>query len=910
MALPISLLSRTGLPRRCSLAALAISAFLLAAEARAVLLAGSNGNTSAPADDPGFADVGTSSTGGASVTYLGNGWCITANHVTLSNSFTHLAVNGIPFQFTQTVHSPFGSADLVLFQINGDPGLAAPLIATSTPAAGSTVTMIGNGASAGSQQYWNVTAPATGTWSWSPTSAGPVTNPIPANTYWTTGAVPAGTYQASGYSLGSPTIRWGQNLITRTSITDGNTQYFYTTFNDPSYSPGQSTLSSEAQAVNGDSGGAVFFKSGANWQLAGIMFAQGGFPGQEQPSPSSPYTQGVFGDITAIADLSVYRNTIESVITPMSWTGQSSSTWDTTSTSWASWNPITKVVAASNSGGTYYAATFGDKNPLTNATVANANISIQAAGVAPPSVVFNNSTAVSYSFSNAGGGTTGIADSASGPTSVIKNGNGTVTLLSANSFTGPVYLNAGRLNIRNSAALGASSGVTVASGASLELQSSSSTVTIGSTIPLTIFGAGLAANPTGALNNVAGNNTYGGNVIIGAGGATINSATSGQTLTIGGSVNLGTSALTISGAGNASIAGALWGNGSLVKSGNGILFLSGANTYTGDTTVTGGTVITGSLGGSTGAVTVSATSSGTSTLLLGPNQSQTASSLSGSVANGGSAIVSIGSQDTFAVNQSTNTVFAGAIQNSGNFVKLGAGTLEIDGAPTWYNNSSIQVSGGTLKFNVTSGSTGVGSGVTAMVVSSGGSLQLAGSVSALATASNQVNITNDSQAAAGGINVTGTNQRAGAINGAGNTVIAAGSDFTANSVIQNSLVIGGSAGNPGKLTIQASSQSGAPLGNDGASTFDVDTSPLASLGAALSNNSLAALNVDGASLIAAPGGQPLTIAAAGISSPLAGSPSPAGVLQTPEPSSLLLAALGVATYVAFRRHRANRRILS
>ena len=49
--------------------------------ARAVIIDSGDGtgNTSAPADDPGWAHVGNR--GGLTAIYLGNGWVLTANHV-------------------------------------------------------------------------------------------------------------------------------------------------------------------------------------------------------------------------------------------------------------------------------------------------------------------------------------------------------------------------------------------------------------------------------------------------------------------------------------------------------------------------------------------------------------------------------------------------------------------------------------------------------------------------------------------------------------------------------------------------------------------------------------------------------------------------------------------------------------
>jgi autotransporter-associated beta strand protein len=889
---------------------IAAAALLIdAAPVFAVLIPGSSGNTSAPPDDPGFANITASPTTGASVTYLGNGWCITAGHVTVGTTmFSNVTINGKPFQVTQVVSSPFGSADLKMFQISGDPGLAPLSVASTDPGAGTQVTMIGNGFGAASQLYWNVAVP-TG-WStvnpgtWTSTSGGGTVTQIPANNYWSGLGVTPGTYQASGFNFDAGhAIRWGQNYISGTGATFNSTQSFYTIFNDPQYSSGQSTLSSEGQAVNGDSGGGVFYKDGAGWHLLGIMFAQGGFPGQ--PSSSNVYTSAVFGDISAIADLSIYRNTVQSINTPLSWTGQTGSTWDTTSINWTSWNSTTGLVAVSNAGGTYYAATFGDKNPLTNTTVTNPAITIQGTGVAPPSVVFNNSTAVSYSFNDAAGSTRGIFDSAAGPTAIITNGTGSVTFLGSNSFSGPVFVNVGTLNVQNGAALGTSSGVTVASGAALELQNN---VLLPSTIPLTLSGTGLAggaAGATGALNSVSGNNSWGGSITLGSSGATINSAAVGSTLTLSGAIGLGANSLTFSGDGNTSVTNAITGSGSVIKAGNGFLSLAAGNTYTGGTFVNGGVMSTVSLGDPTGAVTVSAPANSTAALVLGgqgPNPSQGTSSLSGSVGSGGAAVVSIGANDTFTVNQATNTTFAGSLQNSGNFVKAGPGTLEIDGAPTWSNNSTLQVSGGTLTFNLTSGTPTVGTGVTAMVASSGGTLQLAGTVSALASPSYQVNVQNDSTAGSGGLYVTGTNQQVGAITGAGSTVVAAGASLTATSISQGALVIGGTADSPGFVTIQASG-------------IGATTGPAASTSSSksLTDSFLSYLSAGDFSMpfdaaASSPSATAFDLSSVTSSMTLAGSRFGSSV---PEPSAAALAALATISasiaWAASRAYRCRRR---
>jgi hypothetical protein len=154
--------------------------------------------------------------------------------------------------------------------------------------------------------------------------------------------------------------------------------------------------------------------------------------------------------------------------------------------------------------------------------------------------------------------------------------------------------------------------------------------------------------------------------------------------------------------------------------------------------------------------------------------------------------------------------FAGGFVNNGNsnFIKAGGGTVEITAAPTLNNGSMLSVTTGTLRFNVVSGSPTIGTGVNA-VVSSGATLELAGSVSALANGPNRVNITNNSNAP--GILVSGTNQQVGNIDGSGTTQVNAGSDLTANHIVQGALVIGGTLKNPGLVTIDASDASGNPL---------------------------------------------------------------------------------------------------
>jgi hypothetical protein len=304
MRLPIhSLVPRT-------FVAIAVIACLFVTTARpshAVVLHTGNGNTTAPGDDPGFNYVGISSTGGASFVYLGNQYAISANHVNISGS-VQLRPTGGAFQSFTVDPNAFGvgiatkqlkssdnsNADLKLFRLTTDPGLVPLSIISTAPTSGQDVVMIGNGLSHGTDRQWNVTA-------------GPTWNEVPPN---------PGPPNVAGFDVVVPrVIRWGLNEIDQTGLFTnlgggaGTLDYFTTEFNDPTFFPGTDTLfgADEAQAVNGDSGGAIFSKIAGNWYLAGLINAEGKF--EQQPSNTS-----VFGNASILADLSQYRSQIIAAI--------------------------------------------------------------------------------------------------------------------------------------------------------------------------------------------------------------------------------------------------------------------------------------------------------------------------------------------------------------------------------------------------------------------------------------------------------------------------------------------------------------------------------------------------------------------------------------------------------------------
>ncbi|MBZ0090878.1 MAG: filamentous hemagglutinin N-terminal domain-containing protein, partial [Sulfuricellaceae bacterium] len=133
-----------------------------------------------------------------------------------------------------------------------------------------------------------------------------------------------------------------------------------------------------------------------------------------------------------------------------------------------------------------------------------------------------------------------------GSTAVVKDGAGTLTLSTANTYTGATSINEGTLQLGADNRIADTSALTVASGATFNLNGFDDTV-----------------------GSIAG----GGTVTSGAAGAvTLTAGGNGSTTLFSGTLQNGSGTL------------------ALTKTGTGMLVLSGANTYTGVTTVSSGVV--------------------------------------------------------------------------------------------------------------------------------------------------------------------------------------------------------------------------------------------------------------------------------------------------------------------------------
>ncbi len=254
---------------------------------------GTPANLLAPVDDPGWNAIGTISApaGPASAIFLGNndgfGWFLTANHVSLSSATLNIGVNNY------TVFSgidQIGTTDIKVFRVNAPVlGITPVTLASSTPAAGADVVMVGFGAT-GTFATWNA-----GTDPW--TSPGS---------------------DASGYEWTGPNVKqWGTNVLHQSGVTDYPPNLSIVTDFD--------NVAGEGQGSRGDSGGAVFYKNGMNWELIGMMVTVGVTPNGTdyfssftgQPSETSvSFINGVPAakSVTFSAQISDYRSDILNAI--------------------------------------------------------------------------------------------------------------------------------------------------------------------------------------------------------------------------------------------------------------------------------------------------------------------------------------------------------------------------------------------------------------------------------------------------------------------------------------------------------------------------------------------------------------------------------------------------------------------
>ncbi len=299
---------------------------------------------------------------------------------------------------------------------------------------------------------------------------------------------------------------------------------------------------------------------------------------------------------------------------------------------------------------------------------------------------------------NAGGD---FANNIGGTGSVVKSGDKTLTLSGSNTYTGGTTISGGTLVASNVEALGSGD---VTDNATLELNT-------GGDFDNAISGSGQVVKSGDKTLTLSGINSY-------TGGTTI----SGGTLVASNVDALGSGDVTDNATLELNTGGdfdnAIGGTGSVVKSGDKTLTLSGANSYTGGTTISGGTLVASNVEAlGSGDVTDNATldlntggdfanniggtgsvvKSGDKTLTLSGTNSYTGgTTISGGtlVANNVEALGTGDVTNNATLELNTGGDFDNAISGSGQVVKSGDKTLTLSGANSY--SGATTISGGTL----------------------------------------------------------------------------------------------------------------------------------------------------------------------------------------------------------------------
>jgi fibronectin-binding autotransporter adhesin len=324
----------------------------------------------------------------------------------------------------------------------------------------------------------------------------------------------------------------------------------------------------------------------------------------------------------------------------------------------------------------------------------------------------------------------------SGSGGLAKTGPGTVLLAGVNTYAGATSVQGGLLRAGASSIFSPTAGMDVAGGATLDLDgfnqsvgslSGAGNVALG-TAGLTVGGSGASSVFSGVLDGP------GSLVKTGAGVLTLtgpNSYTGGTLVSQG--VLLGTTTslqgnivnnamVVFDQAAEGTYSGLMSGSGALVKNGAGPLVLAGANTYTGGTIVTAGTL------------------AGTTT------------SLQGAIANSG----------TVAFDQGTDGTFAGTISGVGALVKAGSGVLTLNGANAHAGGTAV-----TAGAVLTSAAGVFGTG--GLQIAGGAAVDLAGNDQTLTTLSGDGSLSLGSAALTVGAG-DGSSAFDGVISGSGSLV--------------------------------------------------------------------------------------------------------------------------------------------
>ena len=366
---------------------------------------------------------------------------------------------------------------------------------------------------------------------------------------------------------------------------------------------------------------------------------------------------------------------------------------------------------------------------------------------------------------NAGGITVSsiIANNGAGALTLVVTGGNTVTLSGANTFTGGIVLNSGTLSyntIANNTALGALTNTITFSGSATLTQAAASmnnarsiilangsianfaNAAIATTYSGAITGTGGIAinNTTNVATTFSGANTFTGPINITLGyfttgsttatgnannavnivGATTTGLTLANSISIGslsgvGLVTLAANTLTIGGNNESTTyAGVISSSGSpttsLIKTGTGILTLTGTSSFTGATTINGGFINISNVRNLGSGTAISVNGGGLQFSPNPTNASADPSTRTITIGAGGATFDTNGNQVAFE-----NAI---GVSGTGGLTKTGNGTLTLAGANTYTGATTVTMGVLNLK-NASAVSAG-----SAVTVAANGSLVL------------------------------------------------------------------------------------------------------------------------------------------------------------------------------------------
>ncbi len=469
---------------------------------------------------------------------------------------------------------------------------------------------------------------------------------------------------------------------------------------------------------------------------------------------------------------------------------------------------------------------YSDPSPVSfNDTASPGATTINVAAVVSPAIVSVASSTNNYTFQGNG--------AIAGTGALVKDGTSTLTILTNNSYSGTTTISNGTIQVGNGGTNGSLGSGPIANSGVLSYNRSDVV-----TVANSISGRGSLLQLGPGTLILTANNSYG-STLVSAGTLQVgNGGTIGSVGT--GPISIASdAALVIDRSDNINLANAISGSGTLSIAGSGSLTLSGANTLSGGVSINQGTFSTnylpssapaggGNIGFSNlppGTIVISGNGTfqytGTAvtssdTVTLGPP--------GGTLDASGASNAALNLSNTAAVAFSSNTspatltltgpstganTLAAAIADPGtganvtNVVKNGTGTWVLTGAAT-YTGGTV-VNHGTLRLSLTGG--GVMGGAAAMV-NNDATLEVTNSTPALS----ETPVVNNSTAVAG-LLISGTCLEIKSIDGTGTTQVNAGGDVTTDHIVQGALIINGTAGNQGSVTIDASDSSGNPLAN-------------------------------------------------------------------------------------------------